>query len=239
MGKRIIMYNLVAILLLAFIAAGCAVNLYSGRPSDKAKIGALSSEVDRLQKLREQERQELQEAMELLEKRLKKEIGDKEVSLEMAERGLVITFVAEVLFDSGKAVVRKEAYSALDKVATVIRDKVYDREIGVEGHTDNEPIKYSGWKSNWEFSTACALSVLHYLVDNGALSPQRFSVNGYGEYRPLNDNSTEQLRRQNRRVEILIQPSKIIEVESEKITSGEDNTGTAKKDSAVPEAISF
>lgn len=206
MGKKIWMYNLIAILILAFIGAGCAVNLYSGRPSDKAKIGELSGEVDKLQKLREKERQELQEAMELLERRLKNEIDDKEVKLEMAERGLVITFVAEVLFDSGKAVVRKEAYLMLDKVARVIRDKVYDREIGIEGHTDNEPIKYSGWKSNWELSTARATSVLHYMEDNGKLNPKRLSAIGYGEYRPVASNETVEGKQKNRRVEVVIIP---------------------------------
>ena len=197
---------LVAVLILAFVAAGCAVNLYSGKPSDKAKIGELSTEVDRLQQLREQEKQELQEAMELLEKRLKKEIDDKEVMLEMAERGLVITFVAEVLFDSGKTKIKSEAYSALDKVAKVIRDKVSDREIGVEGHTDNEPIKHSGWKSNWELSTTRATSVLHYLVEEGKLNPKRLSAIGYGEYRPVASNDTEEGRQKNRRVEIVIMP---------------------------------
>ncbi len=197
---------LVAILILAFVTAGCAVNLYSGKPSDKAKIGELSTEVDRLQQLREQEKQELQEAMELLEKRLKKEIDDKEVMLEMAERGLVITFVAEVLFDSGKAKIKPEAYPALDKVAKVIRDKVSDREIGVEGHTDNEPIKHSGWKSNWELSTTRATSVLHYLVEKGKLNPKMLSAIGYGEYRPIVSNDTAEGRQKNRRVEIVIMP---------------------------------
>jgi chemotaxis protein MotB len=206
MRKRPVLYNLIGFILLAFIISGCAVNVYSGRPSDKVKIGALTSEVDRLQKLREQEKQELQEAMELLEKRLKKEIGDKEVRLEMAERGLVITFVAEVLFDSGKAVVKKEAYPILDKVAKVIREKVYDREVGVEGHTDNVPIKYSGWKSNWELSTARATSVLHYLVEQGKLNPKLLSAIGYGEYRPIASNDSAEDRQKNRRVEVVIIP---------------------------------
>jgi chemotaxis protein MotB len=203
MNKRI---YLVAVVILAFVATGCAVNVYSGKPSDKAKIHALSGEVDRLQQLRDQEKQELQEAMELLEKRLKREIDDKEVKLEMAERGLVITFMAEVLFDSGKATIRKEAYPALDKVAKVIRDKVSDREIGIEGHTDDEPIKYSGWKSNWELSTARATSVLHYLVDQGKLNPKMLSAIGYGEYRPVASNDTEEGKQKNRRVEIVIIP---------------------------------
>ncbi|MBI4335413.1 MAG: OmpA family protein [Candidatus Omnitrophica bacterium] len=206
MMKRQVYCCLVAGMILAFAAAGCAVNLYSGRPSDKTKIGQLSGEVERLQQLREKERQELQEAMELLEKRLKKEIDDKEVRLEMAERGLVITFVAEVLFDSGKAKIREGAYPILDKVAKVIRDKVYDREIGVEGHTDNEPIKFSGWKSNWELSTARATSVLHYLVEPGKLDPKKLSAIGYGEYRPIDSNETVEGRQKNRRVEVVIVP---------------------------------
>ncbi len=206
MLKKTALNCMIAAIVLIFFAAGCAINLYSGRPSDKAKIGALTDEVDKLQKLREEEKRQLQEAMDLLQKRLKTEIDDKQVRLEMAERGLVITFVAEVLFDSGKAVIRKEAYPILDKVTRVIKDKVYDREIGVEGHTDNKPIKLSGWKSNWELSTARATSVLHYLVDNGKLNPRKLSAIGYGEYRPIVSNDTIEGRQKNRRVEIVVIP---------------------------------
>ena len=214
-GKGIF-YSVIAVVIFAFTISGCAVNIYSGRPSDKAKIGALSGEVDRLQKLREQERKELQEAMELLEKRLEGEIGDKEVSLEMAERGLVITFVAEVLFDSGKADVKKEAHNVLGKLAKVIKDKAYDKEVGVEGHTDNDPIKHSGWKSNWELSTARATSVLHYLVNEGKLDPKKLSAIGYGEYRPVVSNKTLAGRQKNRRVEIVIIPKMFKQREGEK-----------------------
>lgn len=231
MNKKGLIFYTVAVIILAFVVTGCAVNLYSGKPSDKAKIGALSGEVERLQKLREKERQELEEAMELLEKRLKKEIGDKEVSLEMAERGLVITFVAEVLFDSGKAVVKKEAYSILDKVARVIRDKVYDREIGIEGHTDNEPIRHSGWKSNWELSTARATSVLHYLVDSCKLNPKKLSAIGYGEYRPITSNDTPEGRQKNRRVEIVIIPKVFKE-------RGSEGSQTAAKEAPAAPAES-
>ena len=80
-------------------------------------------------------------------------------------------FVAEVFFDSGKADLRPEAYPILDKVAEFLKEEVPDRNVAIEGHTDNEPIKYSGWKSNWELSTARALSVLHYLVDKKGIDP--------------------------------------------------------------------
>ena len=88
-----------------------------------------------------------------------------------------------------------------------------DLNIGIEGHTDNEPIEYSGWKSNWELSTARALSVLHYLADQEGIAPQRLSAVGYGEYKPVASNDTKEGRRLNRRVEIVILP-KITKVDS-------------------------
>ena len=90
-------------------------------------------------------------------------------------------------------------------------------DIGIEGHTDNEPIKYSGWKSNWELSTARALSVLHYLIDEKGVAPIRVSAIGYGEYRPIASNSNKEGRQANRRVEIVILPnvSKVTELPAE------------------------
>ena len=76
----------------------------------------------------------------------------------------------------------------------------------MEGHTDNEPIKYSGWKSNWELSTARATSVLHYLVDDKGVNPKLVKAVGYGEFRPVAANDTPEGRQLNRRVEIVIQP---------------------------------
>jgi chemotaxis protein MotB len=110
------------------------------------------------------------------------------------------------LYDSGKAKLRSEAYPILDKVARILTENVPEHNIGIEGHTDNEPIKYSGWKSNWELSTGRALSVLHYLVDEKGISPHRVSAIGYGEYRPVASNETKEGRQMNRRVEIVILP---------------------------------
>jgi len=178
----------------AVSAGGCSVKFYRGHPDDLEKISELKSKVD-----------ELQEAKDLLEKRLKNEIRDKQVKLELTKRGLVITFVDEVLFDSGKDVIKKNALLILDKVVSVINEKVSARDIGIEGHTDNQPIKYSGWKSNWELSTARAISVLHYLEDVG-IDPRKMQATGYGEYRPVSSNDTPEGRQQNRRVEIVILP---------------------------------
>jgi chemotaxis protein MotB len=204
MVRNIFLGGLICVLVLSL--SGCAVSFYKASPRDKLKIKELSSEVDRLEALRAEETARMQDAMEDLRKRLGSEIRDKQVRLEMAERGLVITFVAEVLFDSGKAKVRSEAYSVLNKVADVIRDRVPDRDIGVEGHTDNVPITYSNWKSNWELSTARATSVLHYLIEKAMIEPEKLSAIGYGEYRPIASNEDDKGRKLNRRVEIVILP---------------------------------
>jgi len=185
----------IAILLLTFIISGCAVGFYKGRPSDKAKIAELEDELARLR-----------EAKSLIEDRLKREIDSDQVSVSMQDRGLVITFVAEVLFDSGKDKLKSEGQGILKKIVSVLKDESMTNDIGIEGHTDNDPIKYSGWKSNWELSTARATSVLHFLDDECNLEPERLSATGYGEYRPVASNSSKEGKQKNRRVEIIIKP---------------------------------
>jgi len=136
------------------------------------------------------------------------------VKLEMAERGLVLTFVSEVLFDSGKATLRSEARETLRKVADVIKEKVADRGVGVEGHTDNQPIKHSGWRSNWELSTSRATAVLHALEEDG-VNPRRLVATGYGEYHPVDSNDTHEGQQKNRRVEIVILPKQLTKAQKE------------------------
>jgi len=183
------------IIFLSITLAGCTFIFQKGRRSDAQKIEELSQQLD-----------ELNQAKRLLENALSKEIQDKQVKLEMMEKGLVITVLGDVLFDSGKAKVRSESFSILDKVATVLKENVPKLNVGIEGHTDNLPIKFSGWRSNWELSTARALSVLHYLVEEKNISPERVSAIGYGEYTPVASNSTKEGRQLNRRVEIVILP---------------------------------
>lgn len=188
---------LIVVLMFVFFLNGCAVIFQKGRRSDIRKIETLQDELATLRNTKS-----------LLEERLSKEIADKQVRLNLAEKGLVITFVAEVLFDSGKAKLRRESYPILDKVVRIIKEEVAKNDIGVAGHTDNEPIRYSRWKSNWELSTQRALSVIYYLQDNG-VKPTRLSARGYGEYQPVTSNNTKEGRQLNRRVEIVILPQSV------------------------------
>ncbi len=187
--------SVIFICLWSFLLSGCTLIYQKGRRTDIEKIRQLKSELD-----------ELQQAKGELEDKLKQEIGDNEVKVEMLDRGLVITFVAEVLFDSGKAKLKSDALEKLSKVSSVLSTTVNDLSIGIEGHTDNQPIKFSNWKSNWELSTARAISVLHYLIDSESIEPSRLSATGYGEYRPVASNDTPEGRQKNRRVELVILP---------------------------------
>lgn len=177
---------------------GCTIIFQKGRRKDVTKISKLKNKLS-----------DLERAKAELEDRLRKEIGDREVKVEMLERGLVITFVAEVLFDSGKAILREGALAKLDKVSHVINTTVSGLDVGIEGHTDNVSIRHSGWKSNWELSSARAMSVLHYLVDESGTAPARLSATGFGKFRPIDSNETVSGRQKNRRVEIVILPKTV------------------------------
>ncbi len=199
--------KVLAILSSIILLCGCSVVLQKRNPNDLEKIDTLSSQLQQAKLAHQQ----LLAAKKELEEKLKKEIEEKQIKLEMLNKGLVITFIDEILFDSGKAVIKRKADNILDSVSKVLQKEVVDRKIAIEGHTDNQPIRKSKWRSNWELSTARALSVLHYLADKKGLDPSRFVVIGYGQYKPVASNSTAAGRQQNRRVEITILPDRLQE----------------------------
>jgi len=209
--------NILKILLTVLVSvslAGCTFIFQTGRRSDTQKIEDLSRQLD-----------ELNQTKRLLEERLSSEINDQQVKLQMMDKGLVISFVADVIFDSGKAKIKPEAYAVLDKVARVLTENVPQLNVGIEGHTDNVPVKLSKWKSNWELSSARSLSVLHYLADKKGISPDRLSAIGYGEYHPVGSNDTRVGRQANRRVEIVIIPqiTKVKEAKESVNTEPQEN----------------
>jgi len=201
---------LILLVVFTFVINGCALILQTGRRSDVERIEVLEDEL-----------QELKAAKKLLASQLSSEIEDKQVRLRLAEKGLVITFVAEVLFDSGKTKLKKDSLPILSKVVRVLNENVPNNDIGVEGHTDNEPIKHSRWKSNWELSSQRALSVLYFLEKKGVDSV-RLLASGYGEYKPIASNNNVGGRQLNRRVEIVILPKTVKNVESQSSQATEE-----------------
>ncbi|MEJ2213636.1 MAG: flagellar motor protein MotD [Gammaproteobacteria bacterium] len=112
---------------------------------------------------------------------------------------------SKMLFDSGSTRLSKDARKAFRDIALIV--KPLNNQIYVEGHTDNVPIQTLAFPSNWELSAARAASVVAYVTRQG-VDPHRLAAIGYGEYRPIADNTTVEGRSKNRRVTMIIRPGK-------------------------------
>jgi len=193
----------------ALLVAGCALKFSQRSPWDIQQIQSLSEQLEQfrtLARLKTQEADRLRQAKALLDERLSSQIAANDIRVGFDERGLVVRVLDQILFDSGKAKLRKEAYPVLEQVAHILNKEVVDQPVAIEGHTDNEPIKHSTWKDNWELSIARARAVLTHLVTEGGVDPSHLSAVGYGEYRPIAPNDTPEGRGANRRVEIVVLP---------------------------------
>lgn len=128
---------------------------------------------------------------------------DYDVAFDASAGTITVTLETAILFDSGKADLKKTTSTELDHIASVINSKYAGKQIDVVGHTDNDPIKKSKWKDNWELSTQRALSVARYLMQRG-IPTDRIRASGCGEYRPKASNSTAAGKARNRRVEVVV-----------------------------------
>ena len=122
----------------------------------------------------------------------------------LAENQRLISLPSEILFETGKAELKWEALRALSKAAAKIETVVKDEnwQIRIEEHTDNVPIKTRKYESNWELSTARALSVVKFFIMHDYFRPDQLQAMGYGEFKPIVPNNTPKNRQKNRRVEI-------------------------------------
>lgn len=125
-----------------------------------------------------------------------------QVAFVVDERGLTIRFLDNVLFDLGRADLRPDALPLLDAVGASLKNTTH--YIRVEGHADNLPIHTYQFPSNWELSAARSIAVTRYLIEKHDADPRRLASLGYGEFRPLYPNTTEENRAKNRRVDIVV-----------------------------------
>ena len=128
--------------------------------------------------------------------------GEPGINVRHTSQGACISFEDELLFDFGKASINSNGFLLLDKMAALLQK--LPGTVRVEGHTDNVPIHTQRYPSNWDLSTARAVSVLKYLIDVGGINPHRLSAVGYGESRPMAPNDSPADRAKNRRVEIVL-----------------------------------
>lgn len=124
------------------------------------------------------------------------------VQLEENERGIIVHILDDVLFSPGMAVLTESSKSVLNRLADVL--KSIPNDIRIEGHTDNTPINTIKYPSNWHLSVDRALSTAYYLIKEQNIEPDKVSIVGYSEYKPIAPNDTPILRAKNRRVDIVI-----------------------------------
>jgi chemotaxis protein MotB len=114
---------------------------------------------------------------------------------------LVLRLSENLLFDAGDDTLRVPAKQAVHIVAGELVKRPVN--VRVEGHTDDRPIRTVRFRSNWDLSTGRATAVVAALLDEG-YDPARLSAAGYGEFHPIAPNATDDGRRQNRRVDLVV-----------------------------------
>lgn len=178
---------------------------------------ALAAEKERLEKERaakEAEIERLTRTQQELSKSLQAEIERGDITIKQVRDRLTINMVEKVLFNSGQAQVKPAGLKVLTQVSDVLKN-VTDKQIRIEGHTDNVPIGVKirdKFPTNWELSTARATTVVRFFIDRGGVSRESLEAVGFADTRPVASNDTDEGRTENRRIEIVLYPRDLSQV---------------------------
>jgi chemotaxis protein MotB len=169
----------------------------------KGQIAALQQQLADL----ETEKEMVGQRAKGLEDEMRSDLESRDVTISNLQGRLTVNILDRVMFNSGEAVVKPDGEAVLRKIASLLAGHP-ELKIHVIGHTDNVPIR-GRFASNWELSTARALAAVHFLTEKAGVDPRRVGAVGYGEYRPIADNSTAEGRARNRRIAITILPDEL------------------------------
>jgi chemotaxis protein MotB len=198
-------------------ATGSLATALAENEKDKEQLAALQTQVADLQK----EKDAAAQMSKSLEDEMRADLESKDVTISKLQGKLTVNILDRVMFDSGEAILKPAGASVMLKIAQLLAAHP-TLKIHVIGHTDNVPIR-SRFASNWELSTARALAAVHFLTEKAGVDPRRVGAVGYGEYRPIADNSTPEGRAKNRRIAITILPDEL---------AAADTVTTAKPEAA-------
>jgi chemotaxis protein MotB len=168
--------------------------------------------------------QEVEEQAEELKEMLSEEIDGGLLEVEREDTKIIIRIQEKGSFPSGRATLNPEFFEVISKITGVIANT--PGKIIVAGHTDNIPISTARFRSNWELSSARAVTVVHAMLSNAALDEKRFLIEGFADSKPLVPNDSRQHRALNRRVELIIQRGEDVE-SGEPIKASEADTTEA------------
>jgi chemotaxis protein MotB len=154
----------------------------------------------------------IRETYDQLVNELRDEIAKGEIRVNQIGDELTIQMEEQVLFDSGRAEIKKNGRDVLTRIAPILV-KAEEKRIRVLGHTDNVPISkrlQKTFPTNWELSAIRAANVVRFLQEVGHVPPERLVLLGFGEYKPVESNDSAEGRKQNRRVEINLVPTEAL-----------------------------
>jgi chemotaxis protein MotB len=200
---------------------GNAARIAKEREQLRQEQSQLATTLEQERLAKEEEIKRLTRTQEELSKSLQDEISKGNVTIQQVRDRLTINMVDRVLFNSGQAQVKPAGVKVLKQVSDVL-NKISDKQIRIEGHTDNVPISsklQDRFKTNWELSTARATTVVRYLIDQGGVDRQYLSAVGYADTHPLASNDSEEGRSSNRRIEIVLYPKDLKEIAGQVETS--------------------
>jgi chemotaxis protein MotB len=176
--------------------------------ADKERLSAEKERLEKERAAKEAEIARLTKTQEDLTRSLQAQIEKGDIKIKQVRDRLTINMVEKVLFNSGEAQVKPAGLKVLMQVADVLKT-VNDKQIRIEGHTDNVPIRgklKQKFPTNWELSTARATNVVRYFIEQGGVNRESFEAVGYADTRPVADNETDAGRAENRRIEIVLFP---------------------------------
>ena len=197
------------------------------------QISELQGQVADLQ----QQKEAAEQMSNGLEREMRNDLESKDVTISKLQGKLTVSILDRVMFDSGEAVLKPDGQTVMQKIADLLA-KHPELKIHVTGHTDNVPIRpgaHSRFASNWELSTARALAAVHYLTELGGVDPHRVGAVGYGEFRPIADNSTAEGRAMNRRIAITILPDELAAADTMSVPKPAAVTNAAPVPSQLPD----
>jgi chemotaxis protein MotB len=196
-----------------------------------SNLQATTKEMEELRRAHAQAEQR-GELYRTLVSKLRAMIDSRTLAVEIRKGRMVVKVGDQILFDPGKAELKSAGEATLRQLAAVLRD-IPDRDFLVAGHTDNRPIKQSSYRSNWELSTARAVTVVRFLQAEG-VDPRHLAASGYSEFDPLADNRASETRALNRRIEVVVMP-KLEELPSIDPTLATPTLPTAAPPAEAPE----
>lgn len=153
--------------------------------------------------LYDKETQDLEQLKQKLDGYIRENGLTSQLDTKLTADRLMITIRDNALFASGSAEIKPESRILATSISDMLTQYPH-YEVIVAGHTDNVPIRSKAYESNWDLSSARALNFMKILLQNGGIGQERFSSVGFGEFRPIAGNDTNEGRSQNRRVEVSI-----------------------------------